>query len=1627
MASILNVNNILTQITSNTNNQTTQINSRDIRIDDSTLPIDFGDVRQNIASISASDREKLEIIKYVNKFNYISPEPNRFEIIYYAPFEETFFLDNILKLHKNNIVDLTFDNIENYFDSILRKNKKYSFTKNRIKQKIQNINKVQNKLSAGLQERKNVLNKISYTKNIKDLISNNSSEKINLIHKKYMSLINKKNYENNVVIFDGAKEYFSKDVLETNSRSSFLINRQNLNRYCLIDFDSNNININEIDETSLITQLFVNFSRSLYTLMPNCIYYNIDDVTNFSFKFEKNNYSNVLKENDKVKVWEYVSGNSFDYVSFIEENKTILNKDLGFTSNNSTVLETNGENGLFFKIKNVDSSVITKLNEEMSYISSEESLYIGLDKFVSLYNKSNNTSYTINDTLIVNHPAIELHNLFNGNYYKTNLTCYSPVNTNFGLEIVTPEYGVYYRGDVQLSTSNAARLAQLESAGYERWIKYNEDAITLKYVNNRFLNEDVSSNSLVNKPFEQVFINKKPFYKVKDEREIIDNSLINNKNNIKFEFNNSLLSLNNKSMNLNKFLVKVDALIKKIKNVNIERLGLDKSIIDEVILNIKNSTHENNMLSFTEKNDSQLSLTSKDNKLFKMIFSKSEDDDSDYTSNFSLNTDIKNHGKSFKSVLRNNTITDNSTQINNLLKIMSNYFIDNCYMSPSYFINSINNDVIKYMSNINRNTYEVSDFLTTGLLFNYFQKNINGDDNSNEIKKIVAKRFIKNAIKNDINTLNSLKNSKLKEYTYNNKLFENNEYTTESAIEKLIKDHKKSSQALSLISESVFSKENIDSLSKKYNFSKVFIFTTKEAKNKYYNKLQKDSFNYNNINESPYGNYEGTKKLYEDNKITTLSFEAITVDSILPFVHFLDRNVISDKVLSELYNYNIFLIKNDSYSIDENTETASFVSTRIVKEDRISFYLYVGKNGSDQNLVLKNSKGKLVTPKEIQEAKNIQRIFIKDKFDVLCEREDDILYSIVRKIQMLLRTHVKDYSKKLIKSEQDIDNLIFENEDIVNDIVEIIDIYSLYYDNILERLNTKFNFKRFEQYSDYFNFNKLREDLYSKFFDENEEIKDTLIIDAFKLRNNSGSLNSIFNIDSLSSLNFDIDYRSIVGDYLKLHERFYSDFSSFDEEKLEISNITNEFFESDMIDISNIQTNIDNISLGASNPVLNLNNIAISENPAVNSIFLNENIDTKNDLFLSKIELCIKTLIKSEVFQVLNFDLLRAFLLNLDQVESFEDEIFNQNLSDVANYLNSNRNEFFDKINNTYFQNLIIKFLNKEKIICDTINESTYLNINNENIADYFEENRVFDFFKNTQKVSDKTNIDKRDIYAINISYDNIKNLEENALVKVTITPRDIYNNNKVYLPKTKIFSLNMSNLNTKLLQNESSEVVVFEKNLEDRFSSLRFVNERDTFSRIKDKIYSLKENYFRGEPNDFDIFVNFSVFDIFNNHKKSFTLNETMSLIKDINVYTKDLVDVDLVNELMSDISEDDMFDIFNLSISEFNSKINRFDFNDINLFGKCITNLMSTKTNFDAEEYDRYIVDLNLEKLPFYVKNSIVLNVFEDYTLTEEDMRGLYFEKFNIQNMSGLKFYKDTSDPEKKNLNFSVKIEAI
>ena len=188
-----------------------------------------------------------------------------------------------------------------------------------------------------------------------------------------------------------------------------------------------------------------------------------------------------------------------------------------------------------------------------------------------------------------------------------------------------------------------------------------------------------------------------------------------------------------------------------------------------------------------------------------------------------------------------------------------------------------------------------------------------------------------------------------------------------------------------------------------------------------------------------------------------------------------------------------------------------------------------------------------------------------------------------------------------------------------------------------------------------------------------------------------------------------------------------------------------------------------------------------------------------------------------------------------------------------------------------------------------------------------------------------------------------------------------------------------------------------------------------------------MKENYFRGEPNDFDIFVNFSVFDIFNNHKKSFTLNETMSLIKDINVYTKDLVDVDLVNELMSDISEDDMFDIFNLSISEFNSKINRFDFNDINLFGKCITNLMSTKTNFDAEEYDRYIVDLNLEKLPFYVKNSIVLNVFEDYTLTEEDMRGLYFEKFNIQNMSGLKFYKDTSDPEKKNLNFSVKIEAI
>jgi hypothetical protein len=1618
MASTFNIQNIF-------NTNITQINTQDIRVDESALNISLGEIRQNISSISESEIENTQIIEYINKFNHLSSDSNRFDIIYYLPFEETFFLDNVLKFHKNNIVDLTFDNVENYFDSVLRKNKKYILVKNKIKQKLQNINEIQNKLVAGLQERKNVLNKISYTKNIKDLISNNTSTKINLIHKKYIDLIGKINYENNIVIFEGKKDFFSKDVLETNSRQSFFINRQNLKKYCLIDFDSNNNSINEIDETSLITQLFVNFSRSLYTLMPNCIYYNTDDVTNFSFNFEKNNYSNVLRENDKVKVWEYISGNSFDYVNFIKENKPILNNDLGFISNRNSIIETNGENGLFFKIKNTDMDIITKLNEEMSYVSSEESLYIGLDKFVSLYNAENNETHTIDDVLVVNHPAIELHNLFNGNYYKTNLTCYSPVNTDFGLEIVTPEYGIYYE-----ATSNNDviitdfRQDMLEAAGYDQWIRYDIDPTSEKYIKNRFLDQN-ADNSLVNKPFEQIFVNKKPFYKVVDEREILGNNLLDgNKNNVKFQFNNSLLNLNNKSLDLNKFIVKVDSLIKKIKNVNLDRLDFDRSVVDEIILNIKNSIHKNNILSFTEKNDSQLSLTNKDSKLFKMMFSKSEDEDSDYTSNFSLNTDIKNHGKTFKNILRNNTLTDNTSQIDEFLKFMSNYFIDNCYLTASYFLNTIHNDIIKYTSNIDINTYEISDFLTSSLLFNYFQKNINGDENSNEIKRVIAKRFIKNAIKNDTNTLNSLKNSKLNEFTYNNKLFESNEYTTASDIEKVIKNHKKSSQALTLISESVFSKDNIDSLSKKYNFSKVFIFTTQDAKDKYFDKIQKEL---GLSVETPYGDLESLRKIYEDNKVTTLSFESITIDCVLPFVHFLDTNVISNKVLNEIYNYNIFLIKNDSYTVDENTESASFTSNRIILEDRIAFHLYVGKNGSDQSLVLKNTKGKLDDDRDVQDVKNIQHIFVKDKFDDLCDREDDILYSITKKIQMLLRTHVKEYSKKLIKTEQDIDNLIFENDDIINDVIEIIDIYSLYYDNVLERLNTRFNLKRFSQYSDYLNFENLRNDLYAKFFDENPEIKDTYIIDAFKLRNNSRSLSQILNDESLNELRFNIDSREIVGDYIKLHEKFYNDFDSFDEEKIEISNITNEFFESSMIDISNIQTNISNISLGASNPVLSLSDTIVSESPAINSIFLNDNIDTKNDLFLSKIELCLKTLVKSEVFQVLNFDLLRAFLLSLSEVEDFEDEIFNQNLSDVSSYLNTNSNDFFDKINNVYFQNLIIKYLNREKIVCNAINENVYLNIDNENIEEYFEENRVFDFYKNTQKIIDKTNINKRDIYAINISYDNIKNLEENALIKVTITPRDIYNNNKIYLPKTKIFSLNMSNLNTKLAQFEDSEVVIFEKNLEDRFSSLRFVNERDNFTRIKDKIYSLKENYFRGEHNDFDIFVNFSVSDIFNNHKKSFTLNETMDLIKDISIYDDKFVDTTLVNEIMSGVSEDDMLDIFNMTVSEFNSQINNVNFSNINMLGKSITSLMSSMTSFNTEEYDRYIFDVNLEKLPFYVKSSSELSIFEEYTLTEEDRRGLYFEKFNIQNMSNLKFYIDTFDPDKKNLNYSIKIEAI
>lgn len=1602
--------------------------------------------------ISELVNEYIKINEYINyEKNILSDDANALEIIYFIPNTSVnrLSLSDIsqIKNYKNNIINNTYNKIDSLIKNIISlDNTRANYLKDKIKSNLDNINNIRNNLETGLKIRENQLKQLNFTQNLIDICENKSNHNINVIHNTVNKKLTLPFYENLTNFNTNESNIFDATKKEYSVRKNIDINKNHLKNYLLIDFDNENTNNFDLEESGLIIQLFINMTRGLCTLMPNCLIKD-ENAESLSFNFAKNNLINIINENEGYDIWESVSTLGFDYIEYIKKNKEILKNLSKAYLENNFVYEVSGL-GIYNNIKNINEIDISRLNYNFNKISnyrlenSQNSIslwntsqdtvndnlidFVGMDKIVNYYNEYTGNDLSVEDMLIFNHPAESLQKLLSGKYYDVNLKTYSNAESesssvSFKAHIITDRYAT---GELQ--SANGIPAVPLKGL----ILRHNQFP-GIENVIKKFIDKNYDE-SFVNKYYEQIFVNKKPLYSFKDLR--ISNTrqtvagtfedaeiVQNDPSLVKFTIDESVLNNNNKNLDANILSLKIDSLIKTIKLKNLEKLSIDLKLFEQITNNIKKSQNKNVMLSFSKDDEENISIINQKDDLFDILFTKSNNEDSDYNSNFSLNTDIKVYKNKYKNILNNSEINISNIKNNtkDLFKVFSNYYTENCFITSSYFLKTVIKDTINFVENLNASDYVASDFITHSLYFNYFNdknKEFNlGDD---EVKKIVAKRFIKNAIKNDIISSRVIKQNDLKEFKYNNKLLEddNIDFTNATNAEKLIAKHQNSSFNLNMISNTIFSSDNLSILSQNYRYSQVLIFT-KDIRQKFSNAFAIESrenfvvFNNQVVNITENGLFKASMN------ITELFFESIVSTNMLPFIHVIDSNYITNTDTKNLHNYTLFPLKKEMYT--KNTDNSWFfteTNKKKITNKNISFDLFVVKNESDLGIINRAATGNNLSEEERQKYDTLQKVFIQDNFEKLCNKENDIFNKIENKIKIMLRTVVKDYLKIKIEKESDIDDVINNNKFILDYVSDIVEIYSIFYDNLIERITTNYSMQKFSQYSQHLDFKKLREKIYvsgEDYLTLTDILSYEYNVDKFKEIIKDNSNNFINNFNTTFNTEF------LINDYYKLLDKYENDYESFIREKIELKPFDlNEGYQNSFI-------NGDSFSL---------NDIFINNYYNTNQV-QRANISATPDVFIKKIEDVFNILINSESFEMLNLDMIRTFLITLENVSENKNKIFNSYLTEAATSLKFSNSEFFDKINNSYFQNLIMKYIAKTEIKNFKIYNEVYNKINDQNVLSYFENNKLFDFYQNTKTFNENSKqFYKKDIFSINVKYENIKNIKSNSLVKVTLLPKDLYDNNKIYLPKTMIFSLNLTDLNTKMLSNQNvdSEIVHFEKDIDIRFSRANLIRDNN-FTGLKHKIKDLSYNYFKYLDSESSNLIDQMSKDIYKNHYNSSIINDAISLSHGIDLFKKDYIDVIEIGLLLQNISDKEFSQIYSSDKETFINKMSEKSFSLEKEFGDCYTCIVENTFDIDKESYDKYIFEIDLNDLPFFYKKDIGANNFKPYTLSARKIRDLHYENINISKLKNL--YVDTwvinnpGDDQGNNsiINYSVKIEMI
>ena len=1399
------------------------------------------------------------------------------------------------------------------------------------------------------------------------------------------------------------------------SQTNFFVTSTNLL------FRSQNQNRTACDD--IITQVFVNLSRSLFCMSFNSFLNNYYDIDSNFKHIDIDQYELVNIVNTEPTT---IKGlNLFKYIN---------TKNLNFDKNKFL-----NESGCFedYRLSNKGTFAIGTDNGIYSNITRESRGNFGV-KFSTLYSQLSGDFYFPSDIVnYINNSQVNIYRETIHSFDRTAFRRHNDQNSAFnrGVNGIIQELNKFYNYEFfDIVPRNIINNFNVPRSGLNIILAYLSSENSIIYDRSNYFDYSNGQVAFRDKTIVEKFKSNMFEGGISHTGTIYyDKTPLVKKNTLNYVSQSNELTDNDCKTNINELEYKVtlDNLVKQAKIKYLTNNNKNVNIFAEIVDNIKKSKNNFCLLSYEKENLENISILNQENQAYNLLFTNSEEEEDIVYSNSDLTLDsiVKNTNfKSLENLRRNeeDINIENENVSNDILDLISNYYpLNRFFSSLTYYKNILNNLCSEFsVEDVNNNLKRYYDIANTQMIyFNYF---LNIKDKDSEALKVILKRFFMKAVQSDSISKNFdlNKEESIKSYSYDYKSINKKDYDNkiEGDLTKYVNDVFNTSQNLETIKKEVFNLKNISSTSEKSRYLKTSNLCFKSDNNSFYfsclfslNCYPFYNMKYNYFNR----NFDSFEKASE------LTFEL----SYLPE----ERSYPASPRESNEVAYALQeVISNGSVFITNGNKFQPYLSKNII----VKITPCIGKSSNGSYL---NS----ITNSLLQDTR--ASILIEDKFDDACNTNKYVFNSIIKDIKSLLRLKIKDYEENEINSIEDVESFVEENQNILKDIYDIIILYGSIYEMCFNRIQRYSSLKIFSLES---NIELNKKNYMNDDFGGNNQRLDTFGILSEHKRSTYLHNHSIFQNYILNNLTSEEDDNPIIN-----------------------SNILQEINK----DLYNLKNYVNNKSL--------LFNSIENKRPVNNSLFQEDSWSSINTRKLKNIA---KSLFLSDYSQTINFDILRGFIKNQkknfdmtnnDLYESNYLNLISEDYPEIFEGINKN----FAK---DHFKNKLSKNINKENIK-NSFNKN-YFNLDNSenNFLSYYSNNDIFKYetenslkkirnLKNT--IISDTNSDSStnyvfgssdeeylnsNFYCIGLNKNSFEVSNMESIIKVTVNIVDLENLNHLYVPKVFLYSPILTDanfVNENIIDSLNGQLIgVYNINnqINNRFGVIDFneyVNKDNTDieNLIKSKIFLSEE--ISTDQNDAQInqLSNKLYKHLLTCHQCSNISKNLISCLYSINdsdEYSNDIIEKNNYN-LYKNLSDKEYYNIFGVKRQNFDSSLisvdeNNVKFKDLEKIDSqyytlnSLQNLHSTKKSInkllykEEDYYDKYYFPINTSSLFFLVTNNETLDdeIYQRVTLTELQKAlmkttGFYSLSQFAPESQFPAFYKNSSSAVK---NFKIIIET-